>query len=70
MTPTPCVQTPKGPMYVAAGEDLKGTEGTVQVYTINKSMRGHFFSQSLKRVPMPEEVEPKTACLLVQMRYL
>ena len=33
VTPTPCAQTPKGPMYVAAGEDLKGTEGTVQVHT-------------------------------------
>lgn len=30
VTSTLCVQTPKGPMYVAAGEDLKGTEGTVQ----------------------------------------
>lgn len=55
VTPTPCVQTPKGPMYVAAGEDLKGTEGTVQVYTINPSMRRHFFSQSPKRVPMPQQ---------------
>ena len=71
VTPTPCAQTPKGPMYVAAGEDLKGTEGTVQVYTINKSMRRHFFQSVTQESPNArKEVEPKTACLLVQMRYL
>lgn len=49
VTPTPCVQTPKGPMFVAAAEDLKGTEGTVQVYTINPSMRRHFFQSVTSR---------------------
>lgn len=62
VTPTPCVQTPKGPMYVAAGEDLKGTEGTVQVYTINPSMRRHFFQSVTQESPnAPTGVKPKTA---------
>ena len=57
-------------MYVAAGEDLKGTEGTVQVYTINPSMRHLFQSVTQESPNAPTGVKPMTVCLLVQILYL